>query len=221
MNNLPSLDQIAIKHETDKSSLHHGYCKYYEMFLAPIRNNPVVLWEIGYGGYEFHDRGGEGARTWREYFPNGTIVSVDVHPKTNLPPGVIFRLLPAMEGQLDTINTYKELVNRYGQPDIIIDDADHRNTNNITRFHVLFPMLKKGGLWVTEDIESSWWEEPASDGVRYHGCADPNNMTASTTVNLFRRLINDVNARHISGWEAKYGIESIHFFDNIVFVRKK
>lgn len=216
MNNLPSLDQIAVKHGTDKSSLHHGYTRWYEMFFEPIRNERITLFEAGWGGYQYPDRGGEGAKTWREYFPNAIIVSIDIHPKVNIPEGIEFH-----QGSQDDSAFWYWLVQKYGNPDIIIDDASHVNTLSRAMFLETFFHLNPGGIYVLEDLESSWWEKPASDGVEYHGCANPRNFHAETSINLMRECINDVNERHIKGYEPYYPIESIHFFDNIVFVRKR
>lgn len=210
------LDAIARKHGTDKSSAHHGYTKYYQQFFEPLRDKPIVLWECGYGGYHYPARGGEGARTWREYFPNATIVSIDKYPKTNVPEGIHFH-----QGEQDDEKFWNQLVQTYGPPDIFIIDASHINTLDIRTFIMMFFFIKQGGILVWEDIESSWWEEPASDGQVYYGCADHKNYDAYTSINFLRWLINDVNAKHIKNYQQHYPVESIHFFNNIVFVKKK
>jgi len=73
-----SLDTLAIKYGTDKSSLHHNYTPIYEQYFADKRNSPITLVEIGFGGYEFYDRGGQSARMWKEYFYKGRIISIDL-----------------------------------------------------------------------------------------------------------------------------------------------
>lgn len=48
------LDQLAIKHGTDKSSLHHDYCDIYERLFLHLKDENIVFIEAGVGGYGFH-----------------------------------------------------------------------------------------------------------------------------------------------------------------------
>ena len=211
-----TLDQLALKHQTDKASNVHGYTKWYERHFEPLRNEPITLFEASWGGYEYPDRGGQGAKTWREYFPNATIVSIDFYPKVNIPDGIHF-----YQGSQDDIGFWLEVMEKHGPPHIFIDDASHINPKTIKTFQEMFTHLRSGGWWVTEDLESSFWEEPASDGVEYFGCSDPYNMTAATALNLFRKLCGDVNQKHFIGPYITNPIESIHFYENIVFLKKR
>src|SRR5579863_4575669 len=75
-----TLDQLMIKHQSDKASQFtrtwakpHDYCRHLELFLEPIREMPVKILEIGCGG-------GESIRAWLEFFthPETQVVSVDI-----------------------------------------------------------------------------------------------------------------------------------------------
>jgi 8-demethyl-8-alpha-L-rhamnosyltetracenomycin-C 2'-O-methyltransferase len=213
--NHQTLDQLAILHGTDKSSKHHNYCVIYEKFFEPLRDKDILLFEAGSGGYHYPGRGFEGARTWRQYFSLATIVSTDIHPKTNIPDGVLFE-----QGSQDDLEFWQRLVDTYGQPNVFIDDASHINPLTIDTFRIMFPMLKSGGTYVVEDLESSFWGV-ASDGTDFKGCSDHTNLHTYTTMNFLRRLINDVNAKHIKSLTEKYEINSIHFYENIAFIQKK
>jgi hypothetical protein len=211
-----TLDEIALKHGTDKSSAHHGYTKYYEQFFAPLRDLPITFVECGYGGYQYPDRGGAGARTWREYFTKATIISTDIYPKVNVPEGVHFYEGSQTEGEM-----WRKIFEVHGRPSIFIDDASHINHLSIKTFRKVFPHLLPGGIYVWEDLESSWWEDPASDGQKFYGRKDPTDFQFHTAINFLRRLINDVNAKHIADWVKEYDVESISFFQNIAFIVKK
>jgi hypothetical protein len=41
MSTAPSLDSLAIRHGADKSSLVHGYTRYYARYFAPLREEPI------------------------------------------------------------------------------------------------------------------------------------------------------------------------------------
>jgi hypothetical protein len=111
------------------------------------------------------------------------------------------------------------MIEIYDRPNIIIDDASHINKLTIQSFMILFPLLAPGGIYVVEDIESSW----APAGSWADGCSDAYDFQANTTINFFRRLLNEINAQYIPhfsscGWN---DIESIHFYKNMIFIFKK
>lgn len=212
-----SLDQIALRHGADKASNVHNYTSHYEKHFGHLRNDPdVVLFECGYGGYHYPDRGGAGARTWREYFTKATIVSTDIHQKMNVPDGVKFFIGPQADPDF-----WEYVILRVGAPDLFIDDASHVNDLTIKTFEIMFPLLRPGGCYVVEDLESSHWQEPAADGTDFKGCADPENFSAATALNFLRWLTIDVNSKHIHQHQQKFPVESIHFYDNIAFIYKK
>ena len=42
-----NLDHYALKHGTDKSSIHHNYTAVYEKYFRPIKEDKVKVLEIG------------------------------------------------------------------------------------------------------------------------------------------------------------------------------
>lgn len=204
-----TLDQIAIKHGTDKASHTHGYVKYYERYFEPIREEPIILFEASWGGYEYPDRGGQGAKTWREYFPNATIVSIDRYPKINIPEGIYFH-----QGSQDDIMFWHELVHLYGNPDIIIDDASHISSLCVKMLKASLPLLKPGGYYVVEDLHASYWREIASDGTDFEGGL----RREGTTIEFLKGLIDELMSE--SGVPNFYDIESMYFFDKLTFIKK-
>jgi hypothetical protein len=63
-----TLDQLAIKYGSDKSSLGHNYCPFYEQHLP---KDPKRILEIGV-------KGGASIGMWLEYFPNAEIHGLDL-----------------------------------------------------------------------------------------------------------------------------------------------
>ena len=202
-----TLDELAIKHGSDKSSKHHGYCEVYEKFFHELQyRGGLTLLEIGYGGYEYPDRGGAGARMWSEYFINGQIVSIDIHAKNNTG---IERFRFFQGSQID--DTFlANLVGKIGNPDIIVDDGSHNSIKTMTSFYYLFPELKPGGWYVIEDLEASYWDNEEFQG----GLNNPRS-----TVNSLKDIVDTINHKH-SG-QADHGIHSIHFYEKIAFIQKK
>lgn len=192
-----SLDVLALKYGTDKASNHHNYTKVYDQYFNHLRNEPITLVELGHGGYEFYDRGGQSVRMWKDYFYRGHIVSIDYYEKKPI-EGIEFH----RRSQDDKEFLESVIV----APDIIIDDASHNSKLTIDSFKILFPLLNPGGWYVVEDTHCSYWE-PYGGGHHDY-----------TTLNYFKNLTDSLN------WEESNvpteGIASIHFHQKMVFVRK-
>lgn len=213
-----SLDKLFIKYGTDKSSQHHNYSPYYEKHFEKFRFTNTKLVAVGIGGYEYPDRGGGDIKAFSDYFisQKAQIHAIDIFDKSGLKfdPRV-----SVYKGSQDDGDFLTEVMLKCGEPDIIIDDASHINIPTIQTFKHLFPWLKSGGIYVIEDVESSWWNTNGFDG-------EPNflDMHAKTSINFCRELINCINAKHLPAEfsaESVYKIESMHFYQNIVFIVKK
>lgn len=211
---MTDLDILARKHGTDKSG-HHDYCRHYHKHFKHLRNDRIKLLELGVGGYKYPDRGGEGLKMWSEYFPIAEVYGIDLYDKSEI-KGLSKRVKIFTGSQADG-DFLLEVMSQIGNPDIIIDDASHVNILTIKSFLHLFPWVKPGGIYVIEDIESSWWNEHG-----FGGDPDVDNHQAITAMNFIKdKLLLDVNAKHVPKYKATYQIESMHFYQNMVVIQKK
>ncbi|MGI5223046.1 hypothetical protein [Nocardia sp. CA-290969] len=216
-----SLTDIGLKHGTDKAT-HHGYTRIYEQYLKALRAKPITILELGWGGHEDPESGGASLAMWREYFPKATVVGIDVEPKANRLEGVDFH-----QGSQADPEFLKGLHDRYGDFDVIIDDASHVSSLTIRAFEILYPMLRPGGLYVCEDTHgayhSHWYgaheANPDPDRPRSNG--------QPTMMQFFRRLADEVNYHGPSDRELfpkrywlGYSLESVHFYYNLTVIRK-
>ena len=206
-----TLDQIALRYPTDKSSKGHNYTFIYEKYFESIRQNPVILLELGVGGYHKDSTGGGSLMMWGDYFSRGSINAIDIYDKSFLNKGRIKTFICSQDNEIGL----KELINKIGNPQIIIDDASHINPLTIASFKILFPLLQHGGIYVVEDIHTSYWEAIAVDGTDFKGGVHPD-----TTINFFKSLADTLHEEH-SGKKDMYGIASIQFWDKMVFILKK
>lgn len=210
-----TLDEIGIKHGTDKSSVHHNYLNEYEEYLKDLKDDYFSFLEIGWGGYAFKDRGGQSARMWHEYFQNATIVSLDLYEKEPLKEDRMILL----QGSQVNEELLKNIITTY-KPIVVLEDGSHNNNFSIKTFEILFPLLPSKGIYIVEDIETSWY-----DSEEYGGCAEQNNFNFPSTVNLFRRLVSDINGQYINHFKSEYdfssSIKSIHFHKNFILIKKK
>lgn len=140
-----SLKAIARKHKPIKLYLRSYLEKYEELFL-PIRDDSLTILEFGVGGYKKPGKGGGSLRMWAEYFPNSTIVGVDINSKElEFPDNVRFH-----QGSQIDVDFINKLIADYGSFDIIIDDASHVTSNTIATFNQLWPETKD--CYIVEDL---------------------------------------------------------------------
>ncbi len=124
------------------------YLPLYDRALAPFVGRPVTVVEIGlaYGG---------SLQLWRDYLgPQIRLIGVDIDPvaRTFEEPGV-----EVLIGDQGDPAFLQMLARHVGQADIVIDDGSHRVDHQILTFEALFPILRDGGVYVCEDLHTSYW----------------------------------------------------------------
>lgn len=206
------LTRLARLYKSDKAGGHH-YTQHYAFHFAAKRHMPVTLLEIGVGGNEDIGSGGASLRMWKSYFPRAQVVGIDIHDKRLHDEHRIttFRGSQADEAFL------LDVVSRIGPPDIVIDDGSHRSEHVIFSFNTLFPLLKDGGIYVCEDLQTSYWPEYGGDEN------SPDSM--ATSMGFFKSLVHGLNYaefrnRTTPPTKLELSVTSIHFYHNLVFVQK-
>jgi hypothetical protein len=158
-----SLDDLGLKHGTDKSSYHHNYLKFYERYLEPLRDREIKFLEIGIFN-------GASLSVWEEYFPKATIVGMDINTATlRFARG---RVLVELADQ-SNVEDLVQLGMKHGPFDVIIDDGSHMWEHQLTSLKTLFPFVKEGGIYVVEDLQTNYGAfEPSYRGVSSISCVD-------------------------------------------------
>ena len=139
------LDSIGIETGTDKNSLKHNYLSKYEMFLKPFKEKKICLLELGVFN-------GESLKMWKEYFDHSEVVGVDIADecKQYKGEGVVIEIQDmSVEENIDVIGK------KYS-PDIIVEDASHLWSHQIKSLVTLLPHMKNGGVYIMEDIGTSF-----------------------------------------------------------------
>jgi len=128
---------------TDKGTI-HSYISIYETLLLPYRNVPDLhLLEIGIAqGYSLV--------LWSQYFSNAQIDGVDIRPELIAPEIYGLDRISIFIGDATTEDFVARNLNSY---DVIIDDGSHQAKDQIQSFHLLYPRLRPGGLYVIEDLD--------------------------------------------------------------------
>jgi hypothetical protein len=208
-----NLDMLALLNVTDKNTVHR-YTQHYARHLAPYRRKRVKLLEIGIGGYNADPKlGGGSLRMWRTYFPKGRIYGLDIEDKS---PHEERRIKIFRGSQADT-DFLGEMVEKTGPLDIIIDDGSHRCDHVITSFEFLFPRMAERGVYVIEDVQTSYWKAL--------GGSDDDPDRPDTTMGYFKRFIHGVNYEERPSWAAEpsfydKNILGISFYHNLIIIEK-
>ena len=144
------MEEIFKKYEgvvnfgTDKNTT-HSYLAAYERVFKPKRHDPVRLLEIGVFT-------GGSLRAWADYFdhPDSEIIGLDINP--NL---VRFDLsTPKIKTMLLDATRRADVERLEGQFDFIIDDGSHRLRDQVVSFGLLKSLVRPGGAYIIEDVQS-------------------------------------------------------------------
>lgn len=184
------------------------YIDIYDLYFNKYRNKQIVLLEIGVAH-------GGSLQMWRKYFgENALIIGVDVNPECK---------------QFETGNTkifigsqqdekfLSELIRQIPRVDILLDDGGHTMKQQITTFKNLFTHIKEDGLYVCEDLHTSYWSE-------YGGGYKKKN----SFIEFAKGLVDNINGWHGRKYDKKrmfnfitestYGL---HFYDSMFFLEKR
>jgi len=207
-----NLNILGKLYKTDKVD-GHNYMTHYMTHLKKYRYRRVKLLEIGVGGYEVPDGGGHSLRMWKKYFPFGKIFSIDIYDKSALEE----RRIKIFQGSQVDRDFLEKMIDEIGELDIIIDDGSHENEHIIETFKILFPKLKDGGIYIIEDLQTSYWQHKGGDSG--------NLNNPQTAMNFLKSLTDCLNNQEflIPDYEQTYydkKIISIHFYHNLVFIYK-
>ena len=153
MNN--GLDSLGLRYKTDKASSDHGYLASYEEYLPFGRDDVFTFIEIGV----FR---GASALMWAEWFPKASIVGLDLKPpKLKVSPGNLDLIVGDATKEL----TVERLKKKYVAPSVVLDDGSHIWDQQRAALQSFWPWLKAGGVYVIEDIQSSYEAGFARDDV--------------------------------------------------------
>lgn len=208
-----TLDELMTKHGTDKGSTEHDYGPIYEEHFDRLRAKEITLLELGVWQ-------GASLKVWRDYFPAATIIGLDQQDR-----GLRLDGVEQMFSDQNNPNLPEALANAYGGLDIIIDDASHISSKTIGSFKLLWPVLKPGGIYVIEDLQTSYdpvhyGHKEASVDPRHHPLPDGLRAT-QTAMHFCKSLADEVNA---GLYEEKYrlgfNISRVTFGLNICFITK-
>ncbi|MEV7967881.1 class I SAM-dependent methyltransferase [Sphaerisporangium sp. NPDC088356] len=205
-----NLDRLATRFGSDKYGTMHWYTPHYARYFSPLRDELVRVLEIGVGGYHDPASGGASLRMWQRYFRRGLVFGLDLFPKTGV-QGPRIRTLAGDQGDPAAL---RALAEEHGPFDIVIDDGSHMNAHVLVALRELFPHVRPGGLYVVEDVQTSYW--PMFGGGR---------DVPGTTAEFAKTVIDGLNHREFAdpGHVPSYfdgHVVAAHFHHNLMVLEK-
>lgn len=185
----------------------HHYFEIYERHFAQFRGKPATIIEFGV----FH---GGSLQMWKHYFgAEVKIIGVDINPACQ-------RLeedqITIEIGDQQDRGFLRELCDAYGPFDLVIDDGGHTMPQQINTFEVLYPQVREGGIYLVEDLHTSY--RPNFDGgVRRPG----------TFIEYTKNLIDQLHAWHshepdrLVVDEVTRSTFGMHFYDSVLVLEKR
>lgn len=179
----------------------------YHRHLERFRGQAITLVEFGV----FH---GGSLQMWKHYLgARARVVGVDIDPAC---AGFEEDRVSVRIGDQEDRAFLRRLAAEFGPIDVVVDDGGHTMGQQIATFEALFPEMSDHGVYIAEDLHTSYWPEYAG-GFRRPG----------TFIELAKALIDRLNAWHTKDPEAlsvdDFTLQagSLHFYDSMLVVERK
>ena len=194
--------------QNDKRLIHKWmhYFEVYDRHFSKYRNKEVVILEIGVS------QGGS-LQMWKEYFGDrAKIYGIDVNPKCK---ELEEENIKIFIGSQSDPKFLREVKKQIPPLDILIDDGGHTMVQQIVSFEELFSCIKDDGVYLCEDLHTSYW-------IKYGG----GHKRRGTFIEYSKNFIDYLNAYHSKQRTLKVNeftksVFSIHYYDSIVVLEKR
>lgn len=181
------------------------YFDIYERHLERFRDARVVMLEIGVFG-------GGSLEMWKEYLgPDATIVGLDIDPECakHARDGI-----DVFIGSQDDPLIIHEIVRKYPQIDIVLDDGSHRMDHTVRTFELAYHRISANGVYIVEDTHTCYWPDYGG-GLGRDG----------TFMELAKAKMDEINAVHSKGALAVSDFtrttNSITCYDSVVVFERR
>lgn len=200
------LDLFTSKNNSSYINKWHHYLPIYEKYFSNYLVKDINFLEIGIAD-------GGSLDMWSNYFSaNSKIFGIDINKDCKQFERKNIRVL--IGDATDKNYLENNLFSQVNKFDIILDDGSHKMKDILNSFKYLYPKLKHGGLYIIEDLHTSYW--PKFGG----GIKNKNNF-----FNLVRKIIDDMHF----DFHDKKSYNSVvrdtgyalHIYNSIVVIEKK
>jgi len=182
------------------------YFDVYDRHFSKYRDKEIVVLEIGVF------QGGS-LQMWKDYFgPKAKIYGIDINPKCKEFEEENIKIFTGSQSDRTFL---KEVVRSMPAIDILIDDGGHSMQQQIVTYEELFGHVKDNGVYLCEDIHTSYW-------IKYGG----GFKRKGSFIEYTKNWIDSLNAYHsrqnaLQVNRFTQSVDSIHYYDSMIVVEKK
>jgi len=194
------------------------YLEVYDRYLSRFRGEDAHLLEIGVFN-------GGSLEIWRTYLGQGarlTAIDNDPNCRSNAPADV--DVYVGDQGDPEFLSSICECVPKF---DVVIDDGSHVSSHQIASFEALFPHVTDNGIYIVEDIHSSYWpthvkaDEPTF--IEYaSGLVDSLHSWYQQGPGI-RQFFPAPSERSqpLPSTDFARTVEALHFYDSLLVIEKR
>lgn len=181
------------------------YFEVYERYFAKYRHKEVNILEIGLW------QGGS-LQMWKDYFgPKAKIYGIDIDPRCKTFEEENVKVFIGSQSDRFFL---KDVCNQIPKIDILIDDGGHTMQQQITTYEELFYHVKEDGIYLCEDVHTSYWPE-----------FDGGYRRKKTFIEYSKNFIDWLNAYHskqkaLKPTDFTGSVKAVHYYDSIVVIEK-
>ena len=219
---MKSLLELYREHQGKVSDKWSLYLSEYDRLFSIYRHKPVRILEIGI-------QNGGSLEIWSKYFLQAnTLIGCDINVDCAKLTYDDSRIKVVI-GNANNDATETKILTHSPSFDLIIDDGSHTSSDIVKSFARYFCRLNQGGLYITEDLHCSYWNDfegglysPYSSMAFFKKIADVINHEHWGIENE-RKQILQVFSEHFSIEFDEFNLEQIHsveFINSICVVHK-
>ena len=196
----------------------HKWLHYFDVYhrhFAAYRGRPITMVELGV----FH---GGSLQMWRHYFgEQARIVGVDINPACKSLEEDGIEIYIGDQGDAEFL---RRLCSEIGDFHILIDDGGHIMRQQIVTFEVMFPRLANDGIFLVEDLHTSYW--PEYGGGYKRSAAWLGLGKQRTFIEYAKDLIDALHAWHsrdpkrLAVSEFTRSARALHFYESMLVFEK-
>lgn len=177
----------------------------YHQYFQKYRGQDITVVEFGVSH-------GGSLQMWKHYFGDKVrIIGIDIDPRCKQFEEAQIEIFI---GDQENRKFLQEIRSKIGPIDLLIEDGGHKSGQQIATFEEFFPMIKPGGLFLIEDLHTSYWSEYGG-GFRRDG----------SFIEYAKNIIDCMHAEYsrdprlVVGYLTK-NVKAMHVFDSVIIFEK-
>jgi len=204
--------------EHNPGRLIHKWLHYFDIYhrhFAAYRDRQITVVELG----AYH---GGSLQMWKHYFGSeARIVGVDINPACRTLEEDRIEIHIGDQGDPEFL---QRLCSEVGDFHVVVDDGGHLMRQQIVTFEQMFPRLAPDGVYLVEDLHTSYWPEYGGGYKRsaaWLGLGKPR-----TFIEYAKELIDALHAWHsrnpkqLAVSDFTTSARSMHFYDSVLVIEK-